>query len=70
MNKDMMKGMVVLALIIPLCVIFIRILTGRETVADYANEHPEQQMSAVVTPEVTVQLTPEITQQIEEYTNK
>lgn len=57
MNKDLMKGMLLLALIIPLCVIFIKILTGRETVADYAAKHPEQQIVEVVTPEATPQVT-------------
>lgn len=60
MNKNTWKGIVTLALIIPLCAIFARMLTSAESVADYAEKHPEQQNTAKPTIEVIP--TPEATQ--------
>ena len=53
MDKNLLRGIIILALLIPVCAIFIRMLTGRETVSDYAAKHPEQQISAYVTAGVT-----------------
>lgn len=51
MDKKLLSGIVILFLLIPLCAMLIRILVGSESVADYAKNHPQQQVVVTVTPD-------------------
>ncbi len=50
MNDKALKGIIIIAVIIIIMAALTRMLTSSETLSEYAEKHPEQQISVTVTP--------------------
>lgn len=71
MDSRIWKTLIILALITIVTVALARTLSGSQTLAEYANEHPEQQVQVEVTPipekveDSETVITPEVTPDVE-----
>ena len=59
-DDKLIKGIIAIAAIIVMVALMARFLGKGETLADYAANHPEQQLSVTVTPGVTAYVSPDV----------